>query len=334
MGDNATVVYKALLFSEWLLVRRCNMRGRYDLDLWNVGLGRAKVERDMLIEVEAIQWFSETLGIDLEDYFVKAFEGIYKDNRAYCYLTSNRLPDLPITITEPKMAYVLGIDYKNRRVRIMVKDERFKSGYSKRYYPMPDNEDDEIAGLGVKWGEVLKSFAMWAIMALHERQTIELISMVNDRLKGNIMLIDLRLDERIVIRRERGERKLKARLAKINGIHIKVHFPVRYRFLDSLTLASPVNMMPVEVLFRNVIYYSIHKKQGSFYWTVGRSMIIYLTEDEDGVKIDWSKMWIMLRQSTDIISYSDEAVIDDMSYLHNIYTSVLEEAIRRLRAYK
>lgn len=327
-------MYKALLFSEWLLVRRCDMRGWYDSDLWNIGRGRAKVEKDMLIEVEAVQWFSETLGIDLEDYFVKAFEGIYKDNLAYCHFTTNRLPALPIIIPEPKMAYVLGIDYKKRRVRIMVRDERLKSGYSKRYYPMPDNEDDEIAGIGVKWGEVLKSFAMWAILALHDRQTMELISMVNGRLKGNTMLIDLRLDESIVIRRERVERKLKARLAKINGIHIEVHFPDRYRFLDSLTFASPVNVMPVEVLFSNVIYYSIHKKQGSFYWTGGRSMIIYLTEHKDGVKIDWSKMWIMLRQSTAIISYSDEAIIDDMPYLHSVYTPVLEEAIRRLKAYK
>lgn len=334
MGDNATVMYKALLFSDWLLVKRCDIRGRYDLDSWSMGRGRAKVEKDMLIEVEAIQWFSETLGIDLEDYFVRAFEEIYKDNLAYCYLTTNRLPAMPIVIPEPKMAYVLGVDYKNRRVRVMVRDERLKSGYSKRYYPMPDNEDDEIVGLGVKWGEVLKSFAIWAIMAFHERQVIELINMVNSKLRGDTMLIDLRLDEKIVIRREKVERRLKARLAKIKGMHIEVHFPVMYRFLDSLTFASMVSEMPVEVLFSNVIYYSIHKKQGSFYWKDGRAMIIYLAEDRDGAKIDWSKMWIMLRESTAAMAYSDEALMDDMSYLHSIYTPVLEEAICRLRAHK
>lgn len=330
LDPSFSLVYEYILFCDWVLSKRCSIKGRYDLDMMNIGKGRVRVKQDAFSEVNAIQWFSETLGIDLLDYFSNVFKGIYEKSNGYFYFTTEKVSALPIVISEPVEAYVLGIDYQKRRVQVKIRDARYKNGYRKRYYRIPDSEDDELGDLGVAWGAVLKSLALRACVDYHGQPALAIMRVANDRLRSDKMVFRLYFDERTVITSKQVQYNLFASIASARDIYFEVSFdePTPF-FLQKHSLVSGSKMIPFVDFVMAKVYYSPYRKQ-AILETDRFSTLVYLVGNGVSIGIDWANMWIMCVERLRVNAFGKH--YDMLSY--GIYTPILKDALRRAMAYE
>lgn len=336
---NDKEVHDVLRFLNLILVKKCDIRAEYLLSLPNRGYVTVKIERNMIEEVDATEFFSKDLGMDILDSAVQVFEKIYKGSNGYVYIEtdndSRQIRSAPfIRGSLSSTHYVVGIDYERGVIKALEERRRdyMRSDYIERYYDIPDSKEAYIWDLGVSWGNILKGFSLWACLRLVNLY-ISLIRLANNKLQGSKMITDLSSQRVVEIGQDRIDYDVKADLVDISGLYFWIYFHEDTRMfgLDELSFGTPSGKISALDFFYENMYYSPVKKQAFISHEEEDSskstmFVVHLLHKGETIKIDWSKMWLMF--GTTPSSKKRWLNAGDMVG-RDIYTPILEDALRR-----
>lgn len=301
------------------------IRGRYQQTTKSVSI--SAVNHTHLIGDRAIQWLSERLPMDFVSYATQMFDALYRSSRAACYIKweSGR----GVKLFEQHRVYVSGLDFARNTVQIAFQkrrnhdeDDMDTAELITKEYPMPHDENEVIPSLKVRWGDLLRAFAVYAIINLHES---DLIEDINELLRGkeDVILIAVDTYDDIVVKPNKY--RIDLIFDTVDDVYLGFEFE-KSPFIQPLKITFGGNRLDLATFFRTSGYYSPMKGEGFLYDKQGRAFAISLSGDDDGVQLDWKEAWIDLHEHL-----STEMSIQKPVSVFHVPLSVKRELLARAK---
>lgn len=310
---------------EWIFVRGCMIRGKYQQTTGSVSI--SAVNRIHLIGEKAIRWLSERLPVDFVSYATQMFDALYRSSRAACYI--NRENGRGVRLFEQHKVYVTGLDFTRNTIQIAFQkrrnhdeDDMDTAELITREYPMPYDENEIVPSLKVRWGDLLRAFAVYVIINLHESDLIEDINKLI-RGKEDVILITIDTYDDIVVKPEKY--RIDLIFDAIDDVYLGFEFE-KIPFIQPLKITFGGNRLDLATFLGMSGYYSPMKGEGFLYDRQSRAFVVSLSGNDDEVQLEWKDAWIDLHEhlSTGLASQKPASAL-------HVPLSVKRELLARAR---
>lgn len=290
-----------LRFLDWVFRQGCVIRGKYS-ETGRLVDAMVTTISCLLTGEKAIQWLSERLPVSFTDYAVQMFDALYRSRRGVCQIGWGN--GKGVRLFRQHRVYVYGLDFERNMIQIAFRkrqrhgeEEADNTEHIVKEYPMPSDENEVVRSLKVRWGDLLRSFAVCAIITLHHN---ELVQHVNKSIRGkeNIVLLNVDIYDDIVV----GEENYPVDLTyeEADNVYLKFGFEqhyLQYYFMRSLKIAFSGNVMDLESFLTMPGYYSPLKGEGILYQMANRAFVVSLSGNSDEVRLEWKDAWISLHRN-------------------------------------